>query len=89
MEQRHNRKLHYNSKRFNPLEWAIYTPYLISSFLQRPSDFSGGSKITEHSHKVPGSTESMNGVEGRHFIKLWYEWGIHLWNNKLLCGTRP
>ena len=65
MEQRHNRKLHYNSKRFNPLEWAIYTPYLISSFLQRPSDFSGGSKITEHSHKVPGSTGSMNGVEGR------------------------
>ncbi|KAG2558527.1 hypothetical protein PVAP13_8NG264900 [Panicum virgatum] len=27
-------------------------------------------------------------VEGRHFIKLWYEWGIHLWNDKLLCGTR-
>ena len=28
-------------------------------------------------------------VEGRHFIKLWYEGGIHLWNDKLLCGTRP
>jgi len=31
MEQRHNRKLHYNSKRFNPLvlcEGAIYTTYL-------------------------------------------------------------
>ena len=26
-------------------------------------------------------------VEGRHFIKLWYEWGIPLWNDKLLCGT--
>ena len=42
-----------------------------------------------HSHKVPGSTGSRNGVEGRHFIKLWYEGGIHLWNDKLLCGTRP
>jgi len=28
-------------------------------------------------------------VEGRHFIKLWYEGGIPLWNDKLLCGTRP
>ena len=27
-------------------------------------------------------------VEGRHFIKLWYEVGISLWNDKLLCGTR-
>jgi len=27
-------------------------------------------------------------VEGRHFIKLWYEGGISLWNDKLLCGTR-
>ena len=27
-------------------------------------------------------------VEGRHFIKLWYEGGIPLWNDKLLCGTR-
>ena len=40
-----------------------------------------------HSHKVPGSTGSRNGVEGRHFIKLWYEGGIPLWNDKLLCGT--
>ena len=43
----------------------------------------------DHSHKVSGSTGSRNGVEGRHFIKLWYEGGIHLWNDKLLCGTRP
>ena len=28
-------------------------------------------------------------VEGRHFIKLWYEGDIPLWNDKLLCGTRP
>ena len=40
-----------------------------------------------HSHKVPGSTGSRNGVEGHHFIKLWYEGGIPLWNDKLLCGT--
>jgi len=26
-------------------------------------------------------------VKGRHFIKLWYEGGIPLWNDKLLCGT--
>ena len=31
-----------------------------------------------HSHKVPGSTGSRNGVEGRHFIKLWYE-GVYLY----------
>ena len=37
-----------------------------------------------HTHKVPGSR---NGVEGRHFKKLWYEGGIPLWNDKLLCGT--
>ena len=38
----------------------------------------------------PGrGTGSRNGVEGHHFIKLWYEWGIPLWNDKLLCGTRP
>ena len=27
-------------------------------------------------------------IEGCHFIKLWYEWGISLWNDKLLCETR-
>ena len=43
----------------------------------------------DHSHKVPESTGSRNGVEGRHFIKLWYEGGILLWNDKLLYGTRP
>ena len=42
-----------------------------------------------HSHKVPESTGSRNGVEGCHFIKLWYEGGISLWNDKLLYGTRP
>ena len=26
-------------------------------------------------------------VEGHHFIKLWYEGSIPLWNDKLLCGT--
>ena len=31
-----------------------------------------------HSHKVPGSTGSRNGVEGRHFIKLWYE-GVYIY----------
>jgi len=35
-------------------------------------------KCSDHSHKVPGSTRSRNGVEGRHFIKLWYE-GVYLY----------
>ena len=47
------------------------------------------SSISLHSHKIKGrpgrGTESR--VEGRHFIKLWYEGGIPLWNDKLLCGT--
>ena len=45
----------------------------------------------EHSHKVPGSTGSRNGVEGRgsSFYKIVVRRGIHLWNDKLLCGMRP
>ncbi|CAN6382094.1 unnamed protein product [Urochloa humidicola] len=42
--------------------------------------------------KFPGRSGREIGsriVDGRHFIKLWYEGGIPLWNDKSLCGTRP
>ena len=41
----------------------------------------------EHSHKVPGSNGSRNGVEGRDFVKLWYEGVILLWNENPNFGT--
>ena len=41
----------------------------------------------DHSHKVPGSNGSRNGVKGRDFVKLWYEGGIPLWNENPNFGT--
>ena len=35
----------------------------------------------EYSHKVPGSNGSRNRVEGRDFVKLWYE-GVYLFGTR-------